>query len=43
MTPYVPKIAAKLTSSHISSNFYKLACHLVAAFETYPRDILGIF
>ena len=36
VTPYVPKMAAKLTSSYISSNFHKLACHLVAAFETFP-------
>ena len=31
VTPYVPKMAAKLTSSYTSSNFHKLA-----AFETFP-------
>ena len=36
VTPYVPKMAAKLTSSYISSNFKQLACHLVAAFQTIP-------
>ena len=36
LTPYVPKMAAKLMSLYLSSSFNKLACHLVEAFETIP-------
>ena len=36
VTPYIPKMAAKLTSSYLSNNFHELACHLVAALETFP-------
>ena len=36
VTPYVPKMSSRWTSSYISTNFPELACHLVAAFETFP-------
>ena len=36
VTPYVPKMASKLTSSYLSRNFYELVCHLVVAFKIFP-------
>ena len=36
LTPYVPKMASKLTSSYLSINFLELPCPLVAAFKTFP-------
>ena len=36
ITPYVPKMPSKLTSSYLSSNFHEWGCPLVAAFETFP-------
>ena len=36
LTPYVPKMESKLTSSFLSRNFHELPCPLVAAFKTFP-------
>ena len=36
LTPFIPEMASKLTSSYLTSNFHELPCPLVEAFNTFP-------
>ena len=37
LTPYVPRMASKLTSSYLSRCFYKCTCHLAAASQSFSE------